>query len=119
MLERCCLRVSANVSYQRAAEDIELFTGMQVSAKTQQRLVQRQPFEAPVVSEPVKDASIDGGTVRLIVEPGQQPLWKQYKAVHLARDENSRSLARRQPGIDRVVQSPTVSSNLELLRGWT
>lgn len=30
-LEACCLRLSANVSYQRAAEDIEYFTGMQVS----------------------------------------------------------------------------------------
>ncbi len=84
MLERCCLRVSANVSYQHAAQDIELFTGIQVSAKTQQRLVQRQTFELPAVSEAVEEASIDAGTVRLIVESGQQPLWKQYKAVHLA-----------------------------------
>lgn len=37
MLERCCLRVSANVSYQHTAEDIELFTGIRVSAKTQHR----------------------------------------------------------------------------------
>lgn len=84
LLERCCLRVSANVSYQHAAEDVELFTGLRVSAKTQQRLVQRQPFEPPQVSEPVGEASLDGGTVRLIVVPGQQPSWKQYKAVHLA-----------------------------------
>jgi hypothetical protein len=76
--------VSANVSYQHAAEDVELFTGMQVSAKTQQRLVQRQSFDAPQVSQSVEEVSIDGGTVRLIVEQGQQPLWKQYKAVHLA-----------------------------------
>jgi hypothetical protein len=41
MLERYCLRVSANVSYQHAAEDVAL-TGIKVSAKTQQRLVQRQ-----------------------------------------------------------------------------
>lgn len=84
LLEKCCLRVSANVSYADAAEDIELFTGMRVSAKTQQRLVQRQNFEVAVASEPVAEVSVDGGTVRLIVEPGQQPLWKQYKAVHLA-----------------------------------
>lgn len=84
LLERCRLRVSANVSYQHAAEDVELFTGLRVSAKTQQRLVQRQPFEPPQVSEPVGEASLDGGTVRLIVVPGQQPSWKQYKAVHLA-----------------------------------
>jgi hypothetical protein len=76
--------VSANVSYAHGAEDVELFTGMGVSAKTQQRLVQRQSFDAPAVSETVQEASIDGGTVRLSVEPGQQPLWKQYQAVHLA-----------------------------------
>ncbi len=57
---------------------------MRVSAKTQQRLVQRQAFAAPAMSEPVKEASIDGGTIRLIVESGQQPFKKQYKAVHLA-----------------------------------
>jgi hypothetical protein len=84
MLERCCLRVSANVSYAHAAQDIELFTGVRVSAKTQQRLVQRHSFDAPAMHEPVEEASIDGGTVRLVVEPGQQALWKQYKAVHLA-----------------------------------
>lgn len=84
MLERCCLRVSANVSYQRTAEDIELLTGMRVSAKTQQRLVQRQSFEPSGVEEAVTEVSIDGGTVRLIVEPGEEPQWKQYKAVHLA-----------------------------------
>ena len=83
MLERCCLRVSANVSYQRTAEDIELLTGMRVSAKTQQRLVQRQSFEPPVLEEAVEEVSLDGGMVRLIVEPGEQPQWKQYKAVHL------------------------------------
>jgi len=33
-LELCCLRVSANVSYQHAEEDVELFTGIQVAAKT-------------------------------------------------------------------------------------
>lgn len=75
--------MSANVSDAHAAEDVELFTGMRVSAKTQQRLVQRQAFEPPVASEPVAEARIDGGTVRLLVEPHPR-LWKQYKAVHLA-----------------------------------
>jgi hypothetical protein len=40
-LEMCCLRVSANVSYKHTAEDVELFTGIRVPAKTQQRLVHR------------------------------------------------------------------------------
>lgn len=83
MLENCCLRVSANVSYQRTAEDIELLTGLSVSAKTQHRLVHRQSFEPPTMEEAVEEVSIDGGTVRLIVEPGEEPQWKQYKAVHL------------------------------------
>lgn len=45
-LERCCLCVSANESYERAAEDIEVLTGVltgvKVSHSTQQRLVHRQ-----------------------------------------------------------------------------
>lgn len=83
-LERCCLRVSANVSYAHAAADVELLTGMKVSAKTQQRLVQRHPFQIEPVDQLVSEASLDGGSVRLIVESGQEPQWKQYKAVHLA-----------------------------------
>jgi len=83
ILERCCLRVSANVSYRHAAEDVALFTGIQVSAKTQQRLVQRQEFETPLVSEPVSEASLDGGMVRLVAPPGEASAWKQYKAVRL------------------------------------
>jgi hypothetical protein len=66
MLERCCLRVSANVSYQHAALDVALFTGIKVSAKTQQRLVQRQMFDDPSVSEAVTEVSLDGGMVRLV-----------------------------------------------------
>jgi len=57
-LELCCLRVSANVSYQHAEEDVELFTGIQVAAKTQQRLVHRQTFEMP--EEFVEELSVDG-----------------------------------------------------------
>ncbi|ERN40652.1 hypothetical protein KR51_00028250, partial [Rubidibacter lacunae KORDI 51-2] len=83
LLERCCLRVSANVSYQHTAEDIELLTGIPVSAKTQHRLVHRQSFPAPQASAPVTEASLDGGTVRLVVKPGQPPRWKQYKAAYL------------------------------------
>jgi hypothetical protein len=35
-LEKCCLLVSANESYQRAAEDIATLTGITVSSSTQQ-----------------------------------------------------------------------------------
>ncbi|MEO1144658.1 MAG: ISKra4 family transposase, partial [Cyanobacteria bacterium J06638_22] len=43
-LEHCCLRISANVSYAQAAEDVRYLTGIRVPAKTQQRLVQAHDF---------------------------------------------------------------------------
>ena len=36
-LTECCLRASANVSYENAAQDIDKLYGMKVSGKTQQR----------------------------------------------------------------------------------
>lgn len=57
----CCLRSSANVSYQHAEEDMEMFTGIRVSAKTQQRLVHRQTFDSPKAEQPVEELSVDGG----------------------------------------------------------
>ena len=36
-LVKCCLLLSANESYERAAEDIEVLTGVKVSHSTQQR----------------------------------------------------------------------------------
>jgi hypothetical protein len=40
-LEKCCLLVSANQSYQRAEEDLETLIGVKVSHSTLQRMVQR------------------------------------------------------------------------------
>lgn len=80
-LENCCLRVSANVSYAQAADDVRYFTGMRVAAKTQQRLVQRQSFAQPVEEECLKEVSVDGGKVRLRTPLGEPCVWKDYKAV--------------------------------------
>ncbi|WP_410503509.1 ISKra4 family transposase [Leptolyngbya sp. O-77] len=82
-LERCCLLVSANESYERAAEDIEVLTGIKVSHSTQQRLVHRQIFELPQVEETVEEMSIDGGKVRLRTPEGEPSEWRDYKAVNL------------------------------------
>ena len=92
-LEACCLRASATVSYARAAADIAVYTGMQVSAKTQQRLVQRQPWEElePVNPEAILEMSIDGGNVRLTSGAKDAPDWRQYKAVRLNRKGESRA----------------------------
>ena len=77
---------------------------MNVSAKTQQRLVQRYLFDPPTVNETnnspepirsseavsflkaVSEVSLDGGMVRLVPPPGvklDKSLWQQYKAVCL------------------------------------
>jgi len=70
--------VSANVSYQHAEEDVELFTGIQVAAKTQQRLVHRQTFEMPEVKQFVEELSVDG--VRFASALPREPCtWQEYK----------------------------------------
>ena len=82
-LEQCCLLVSANESYERAAQDIEVLTGMKVAHSTQQRLVHRQTFELPHVERPVEEMSVDGGKGRLRTSPEQPSEWRDYKAVNL------------------------------------
>jgi hypothetical protein len=82
-LEKCCLLVSANESYNRSAQDIPVLTGMEVSRGTQQRLVHRQDFALPSVEAPVTEMSIDGGKVRLRKPLGEPCCWQDYKAVNL------------------------------------
>jgi hypothetical protein len=82
-LEQCCLLVSANESYERAAEDIEVLTGVTVTHRTQQRLVHRQTFQLPQVEGTVEAMSVDGGKVRLRTPQGQPSEWRDYKGVNL------------------------------------
>ena len=82
-LEKCCLLLSANESYERAAEDIKVLTGVGVSHSTQQRLVHRQTFELPQVEPAVDEMSVDGGKVRLRTPKGQPSEWRDYKGVNL------------------------------------
>ena len=77
------MRSSANVSYENAALDVEFFTGIRISAKTQQRLVHRQEFSLPTLEREVKELSVDGGKVRLRTPVGEDSAWKDYKAVRL------------------------------------
>jgi coenzyme F420-reducing hydrogenase beta subunit len=70
-LEKCCLLVSATVSYERAVRDIAVLIGMPVSRGTQQRLVQRQLFELPTAEDDVEEISIDGGKVRIRTPKGE------------------------------------------------
>jgi hypothetical protein len=78
--------VSANVSYERSAEDIPVLTGMTVSRGSQHRLVHRQGFELPVGGDehnPIEEMSIDGGKVRIRTPLGETCRWQDYKAVNL------------------------------------
>ena len=64
------------MSYQRAAEDIEYITGVEVSKSVQQRLVHRQNFEFPQVQSTVEELSVDGGNIRIRTQLGQACEWK-------------------------------------------
>jgi hypothetical protein len=78
--------VSATVSYERAAADLLVLTGMGVSRGSQQRLVHRQRFELPVISgeaNQIEEMSIDGGKARIRTPPGEICRWQDYKAVNL------------------------------------
>jgi hypothetical protein len=77
------LLLSANESYERAAQDLQVLTGMRVSHSTQQRLVHRHSFLETSVSETVEEMSIDGGKVRLRTPKGQKCIWNDYKAIQL------------------------------------
>ena len=83
LLEKCCLRLCANESYQNAEAEIEALTGMMVGHSTQQRLVNRQELALPTTKQGISEMSVDGGKVRLRGEPKAGSHWKDYKAVRL------------------------------------
>ncbi|MEG4595026.1 ISKra4 family transposase [Microcoleus sp. F8_C2] len=84
LMEKCCLLISANESYQMAQKDLEVFTGVKVSHSTLHRLVKRQEFELPTSTQGVQEITLDGGKVRLRNEAkGEGCYWKDYKAVCL------------------------------------
>ena len=83
LLEKCCLRLSANESYQSASDEIEALTGVKVGHSTQQRLVLRQDFPLPEAKIAVAEVSVDGGKVRLRGKPTEGSYWRDYKAVRL------------------------------------
>ena len=93
-LEANCLLLSANVSYENAARDLQRLTGVYVDHSTQQRLVHRQEFAELEVGETVTELSIDGGKARLRTEKGQASEWRDYKAVTLNKKLVQRSSKR-------------------------
>ncbi len=86
-LEKCCLLLSANVSYANTTKDLQQLTGIYVSHSTQQRLVHRQEFVEAVAEKTVTALSVDGGKARLRTDLGQASEWRDYKAVALHRQK--------------------------------
>ena len=113
-LEQCCLLLSANESYERTAEDIQVLTGVSVSHSTQQRLVQRQSFARPQVEQAVDEMSLDGGKVRLRTPLGQPSEWRDYKAVNL-HEQGVGAFFQDNPGLVTWVNAQPLSSCLTCL----
>ena len=80
-LEACCLRISASISYERTAEEVEYLTGMKISKSVQQRLINKQKFELPSAEAPVSEVSVDGEMSLVRTLKGEPCSWKGYKAA--------------------------------------
>jgi hypothetical protein len=105
-LEKCCLLLSANESYARTEEDIEVLTGINYSHSSQQRLVHRQEFVPPQVESIVEEISVDGGKVRVRTPLGQPCEWKDYKAISLHQLASAAKFQDNQGLIDWVNSQP-------------
>lgn len=82
-LQRCCLILSANESYEHAALDLATLTGMRISKSAQQRMVHRVSFAELRVHQTVDELSADGGKVRLRTPTGEPSEWRDYKVMTL------------------------------------
>ncbi len=86
LLEKCCLRVIANESYQKAEEEIEALTRMKVGHTILHRLVERAEFSPSDAKSAVTEVSVDGGKVRVRTETAIRSQWLEYKAIRLTRN---------------------------------
>jgi len=83
LLQKCCLRLSANESYQNAELEIEALTGVKVGHSTHQKLVLSQDIQLPQAQQAISEVSVEGGKVRLRGKPKAGCHWRDYKAVRL------------------------------------
>lgn len=84
MLSKCCLLLSANVSFQDAESDIKVLMGIEVGHSTHHRQVKKVDLSPPNVKQKLTEVSLDGGKVRLrSLKRGQAAYWKEYKTGRL------------------------------------
>jgi hypothetical protein len=83
LLEKCCLLLSANESYQDAERDVLLLTGVKVGHSTQHRKVKNRIGSPLDMKGKLSEIAVDGGTVRIRGEAGEKSFWKEYKTARL------------------------------------
>lgn len=82
-LEKCCLRLCAQASFQQAEENVATVMGLKVGHSSLHRLVEKEELPAAQQSCPAEAVSIDGGKVRVRCEESGRGEWRDYKAVRL------------------------------------
>ncbi|MEA5464846.1 hypothetical protein [Leptothoe sp. PORK10 BA2] len=102
--------MSANESYERAAQDLEMLPGRSVSHSTQQRLVHRQELALMAASTPVEELSVDGGKVRVRTPLGHPCDWRDYKAIQLHEQCIGASFRENQLLIDWANEQPLAAT---------
>jgi hypothetical protein len=82
-IEKSCLLLSANVSYENAARDFKELTGIEVGHSTQQRLGHRKEWKVTGAWKTVLALSVDGGKARIRTPEKEPNGYMDYKAIKL------------------------------------
>ncbi len=80
-LEKCCLRLSAQNSDQKTAENLKTLMGIEEGHSSLHRLVQKIKLPAAEAQKSVSAASIDGGKIGVRSPETGKGEWRDYKAV--------------------------------------
>jgi hypothetical protein len=86
VLEKSCLRLNANESYQKAEQDLKMLTGIDIGHSNQHRLVQKVEIPLGQAKAKIGELSVDGGKIKVRAEKGGQGEWRDYKAVSVHGD---------------------------------
>ena len=78
------MRASANASYENAAKDVFKYTGMSISASTQQRIVQRFEFPEIEYEQEVEEISVVRGASRASSMVERLGFGQQKKVTHVS-----------------------------------
>lgn len=109
LFEKCCLRLAANLSYEKASEELFAQTGVKIGHTCLHRLVAKQEFLEPKADSEIKETSVDGGKVRIRGEVGKGCRWLDYKAVRLHESFYGAYFQDNQALIDYVNRQPLAS----------